>query len=248
MKTRGTAVWFRNAAGQRLSGVLHGEPALYAVLACHGMLSDKESDKIAHLVACCECAGMPSLRFDFAGRGESDGSLLDLNITGQIQDLKAALDELERRGVRKIGVFGSSLGGAVALLTAATDCRISAIATLGAVGHPCRIEEMWPDAGSEWRRTGQLQTDAGPIGEGFLLDARQHDTETAAAEVTVPAMVVHGERDEVVPLTDARDIHSALQHAELRIIPEADHRISDPTVQRATMEDIGSFLMAHLRS
>ena len=247
MATSGTAIWFRNENDQRLSGVLHGEPTPYAVIACHGMLSNKESDKISHLVEHLESVRMPSLRFDFAGRGESDGYLLDLNITGQKQDLKAALDELERRGAKKIAVFGSSLGGTVALETAAEDSRIHAVATVGAVGHPDRIEEMWPEAAAEWRSTGQLQTEVGPVGEGFLLDALHHSTGELVEAVQVPTMITHGDADEVVPVSDAHDLHRAIGGSRLEIVEGADHRISDDTVQRDTMHQIGRFLVAELR-
>ncbi|MEM7165225.1 MAG: alpha/beta fold hydrolase [Planctomycetota bacterium] len=248
MTGSGTPVWFPNGAGQRLSGVVHGEPHPYAVLACHGMLSDKGSAKIGQLMAHLDAVRMPAMRFDFAGRGESDGYLLDLSITGQMQDLRAALDDLERRGAERIGVFGSSLGGTVALLTAATDSRIQTVATLGAVAFPNRIEETWPEAASEWRSSGQLQTEAGPIGEGFLLDALRHDAASAAASVQVPTLIVHGEKDEVVPLRDAQALHAAIPGAELHVLPEADHRVTDPLQQQTVMRDIGKFLVASLRS
>src|SRR4030095_787155 len=43
-------------------------------------------------------------------------------------DLRRALDVLAARGVNEVGVFGCSLGGAVALLAAADDPRIRAVA------------------------------------------------------------------------------------------------------------------------
>src|SRR5207247_638220 len=44
------------------------------------------------------------------------------------RDLRRALDFLATRGVGAVGVFGFSLGGAVALLAAAEDPRIRAVA------------------------------------------------------------------------------------------------------------------------
>jgi len=58
-----------------------------------------------------------------------------------------------RPWVERFGVFGSSMGGAVALLAAARDGRVCAVATLAAVAHPALIVERYqsrPTAGSVW--------------------------------------------------------------------------------------------------
>ncbi len=133
-----TPLTFQNRRGERLAGVLHGDPAEVAVICCHGMLSTKDGPKHVMLAEELERAGLACLRFDFAGRGASEGRLEDLCFSGQVDDLEAAIDLLAARGVQRLGLFGSSMGGAVALLAAARDERVVAIATLAgarAIGH-----------------------------------------------------------------------------------------------------------------
>jgi pimeloyl-ACP methyl ester carboxylesterase len=55
--------------------------------------------------------GIPSLRFDFAGTGESSGEFV-LRLDGQpVADAKAAMDALRAAGCRRLLVVGSCFGG-----------------------------------------------------------------------------------------------------------------------------------------
>ena len=58
--------------------------------------------------------------------GSSEGRATTLGFRER-DDLKRMVDFLESRGATSVGVFGFSLGGAVAMLTAAEDPRIRAI-------------------------------------------------------------------------------------------------------------------------
>jgi len=78
--------------------------------------------------------GAHMLLFDFRAMGLSDGRISSIGYE-EVNDLVGALDYLGRRSETAempIGVFGLSMGGAVALMTAARDERISAVATHGA--------------------------------------------------------------------------------------------------------------------
>jgi pimeloyl-ACP methyl ester carboxylesterase len=77
-------------------------------------------------------AGALNARFtvllvDFRSFGDSEGRVTTLGFRERA-DLRAAVDALATRGHTRIGVFGYSLGGAVALLGAAEDPRIRAVA------------------------------------------------------------------------------------------------------------------------
>ena len=77
-------------------------------------------------------AGALNARFtvllvDFRSFGDSEGRVTTLGFRERA-DLRAAVDLLAARGHTRIGVFGYSLGGAVALMGAAEDPRIRAVA------------------------------------------------------------------------------------------------------------------------
>ncbi|HSI06721.1 MAG: alpha/beta hydrolase [Myxococcota bacterium] len=239
-------VEFTNRRGEKLVGVLHGEPNGRAIVSCHGMLSGKDGVKHMRLAHELERHDMPLLRFDFAGRGESEGDVFDMSYSNAIEDVDAAIDWLQKQGVTRVGLFGSSMGGAVALLTAARDERVVTVATIAAIGYPSAIAERYPDQARAFEVQGFVDSPAGRIGRGFMDDAVQHDVVSAVAIVRAPILVMHGTEDSVVPQTDALDIASAAQNATLDLVDGGDHQFHDQQMLRPAMRRIAEFLVAHL--
>lgn len=237
---------FTNRRGDVLVGVLHGTLNDRVVVSCHGMLSGKDGVKHRRLAAELEQRGVTTLRFDFAGRGESGGRVYDMSYSNQIEDLDAAIDWLFKRGAARIGLFGSSMGGAVALLTAARDERVVAVATLAAVGYPSAIEERYPHESQLWTELGYVETPAGRIGRSFYDDALQHDVVSAVSIVRAPLLVMHGTEDTIVPQTDALDIASAARNATLDLIDGGDHQFHNEQFLRPAMRRVAEFLDDHV--
>ncbi|MBN1257417.1 MAG: alpha/beta fold hydrolase [Planctomycetes bacterium] len=59
--------------------------------------------------------GVPTLRFDFSGRGRSEGDARQANLDGMIEDTCAAMDFLRAKGFRRISLIGICSGGNVAI-------------------------------------------------------------------------------------------------------------------------------------
>lgn len=243
-----TALSFTNPRGERLVGALHGSVQPCMAISCHGMFSDKGGQKHLALAAALEELGVPLLRFDFAGAGESEGRLFDLSYTRRMEDLDSAINTLCQQGARFFAVFGSSLGGAVALLTAARDERIVGVATLAAMGHPAELLESHPQALTSWRERGYHDFPAGRVGPTFLEDSLSHDVVGAVSVLRAPVFVVHGDQDEVIPCSDAHDIAAAARRASLELVLGADHSFSQAVHLRPVIGRIATFLADSLRS
>lgn len=231
----------KNPRGEELACVLHGELGPRVVVGCHGMLSSKDSRKLVRLSRALPEAGLPLLRFDFAGRGESQGSLYELSISREVEDLATVLDWLGTQGVERVGLYGSSLGGAVVLLAAARDERVKAIATVAALAHPRLMGERNPEYEKAWVENGVLETHDGPIGRGFYDDALQHEVVSAVAILRCPLLVVHGTADTVVPCSDSHDIAASAREARLELIEGGDHELNQETVLRPLVREVTSF-------
>ncbi len=125
-------IWFANDEGLKLKGWLvkgnqDFDKLLPTIIFCHGLGSNKSDfiDLARHLVY----HGYNAFLFDLRAHGESEGSSCSLGLYEQ-SDLKAALDCLIKRDdidPERIGIFGFSLGGAIALMAAANDKRIAAV-------------------------------------------------------------------------------------------------------------------------
>ena len=70
-------------------------------------------------------AGLNCLRFDFAGRGDSEGGTSNASIASMTDDAIAAMDYIEKNhGISKFTLLGICSGGKVAVSAAAKDPRV----------------------------------------------------------------------------------------------------------------------------
>lgn len=115
-------VTFESSDGVALSGICRepaGKPRAGVVLA-HGIMTHKEYGGFhPGLAAEFERHGFESLRFDFRGHGESGGKPEQMTIAGEVEDLAAAIQFLSHRHASPVGIVGTSLGAAIAVLYAA---------------------------------------------------------------------------------------------------------------------------------
>lgn len=178
--------------GERLFGwwiTTERSPATADILLCHGNggnIGDRLID--AQLLA---GAGFNLLLFDYRGYGPSSGRPHE---EGTYRDAAAARDVLLRQpecDASRVVYLGESLGGAIALALAVETAPPrglvlqSTFTSLRAVAHhhyPVIPSAVVPDAYPSIRRIGQLRA---------------------------PVLVLHGDRDEVVPLSEGRALYGA---------------------------------------
>jgi pimeloyl-ACP methyl ester carboxylesterase len=73
-----------------------------------------------------------------------------------------------------------------------------------------------------------------------LLNALTCDAERAASRIRVPTLVIHGERDRMVPLERGRALAAAIPGAELHVIPGAGH-VPYVTHPAAVVDQLAAF-------
>ncbi|MGH7821747.1 MAG: alpha/beta hydrolase [Candidatus Binatia bacterium] len=225
-------VEFPSRRGNRLVGILHPPSARAAeaagVILCHGMESTKEGTKHRMLGERLSAAGLWVLRFDFSYVGESEGEFADLTFRGEVEDLAGAWKLFRSRCPGPVALLGSSMGGTVALLFAAEEPGVTALALIAAVARPQRIlAELRPGEIDRWRRDGVVSLGGVRLKRSFLDDVEALDVLDAASRVRCPTFIAHGDADGVVPVSDATDIEAALGgEKRCKIYPGADHRFS----------------------
>lgn len=223
---------FPGRTGRRLAGTWHtpsADPAHGAVVVAHGMLSSRASPKHRALCDRAVSVGLAALRFDFAGRGDSSGGPTDLTVSGEIDDLLAAIVWVRDRFDGPLAVVGSSLGGTVAMLAAAR-ARLAVLVTVAAPAElPARPRPAWTSTSTDHAAHGTDGERDSVVPAAFFSDARRHDPVAAARSIRCPWLVVHGAADDVVPVHHARMFADACTSATLCIHPHAGHRFATPT-------------------
>jgi putative redox protein len=245
---------FSNARGDALSGILHhptGQRPNGAVILCHGMESDKNSEKLIYLSRELAKQGILALRFDFSYVGESGGKFADITYSGEVDDLSAAYALVQSRRPEKIAIFGSSMGGTVALLFAAREPSVAALVTLAAPLHPENFPKRMLTAAQRqaWREQGFTLYNGRRLNVSLLDDLERLNVPESAQRVTCPVLILHGDSDEVVPVEEALELHNGLPNStRLSIVKGADHRLSDPTAMQRALGESLDWLTRHLGS
>jgi uncharacterized protein len=180
--------------------------------------------------------------FNFSGSGVgedmetfSDPAAFEENTyTRELHDLGIVLAEGERLGwiTPQHGLFGHSRGGGIAILRAARDVRIHALATWATIS----TVKRWPtDVAEEWRTTGEYPVENARTKQVFKLrtavleEATEYgdgmlDVTRAAETLLCPWLIVHGDADETVHFAEGELLaQRAGSNAELLTIAGGTH-------------------------
>jgi fermentation-respiration switch protein FrsA (DUF1100 family) len=214
--------------GQKISGILHlpEKQKPLCVIASHGLLSSKDSEKYIALGESFSQEGMAMLRFDFRGIGESEGRMEDDTVSRRVIDLGTAIAFVRSHPAlgKKIGFIGSSLGGYVSLIRASMDQQIKGVVTWAT---PFHLDDLKSNKGTEGH----------PLPEqAFFEDLPKHRLLPLLPRVT-NCMVIHGEKDELVPVDQAWEIfHNLGAPKEIHMIEGADHRLTQPAHRQRAIQ------------
>jgi pimeloyl-ACP methyl ester carboxylesterase len=151
-------------------------------------------------------------------------------IEGWVRDARAVVDAVRALPLLDglpVALVGSSAGGAVAVEAARRGAPVDALVLLAA---PAGWISFAADAPAAVRR---ITEEAGmAVAPEVLADPASWAAEFAGvvpeqaiAGVDVPTLVVHGDRDDVVPVDHALRIAAAGRRVDLRLVPGADHRL-----------------------
>ncbi len=219
-----------------------------AVVICHGFKGFMEWGFFPYVATLLAERGFVAVRFNLSGAGMRPGDELVTDLgafrentySRELADLLAVLEAVGttiapgRVDRRRLGLFGHSRGGGVALLAAARPPwreRIRALVTWAAIAD---VDRFTPEQKAEWRRAGELPVVNArtgqrlALGAGLLDDIEERRTEldllAASAARSAPWLIVHGAGDESVPAAEAHRLAArAGGEKELLIVAEANH-------------------------
>ena len=183
-------------------GRLHGwwvpatAPRIGQMLLFHGNAGNI-GDRVAH-IALLATAGFDVLAFDYAGYGRSSGRPSE---RATYEDARAAHDAL---GPGRTFYLGESLGGAVALELAierppaglVLQSSFTSVRHMARLHYPFVPRALVPDAYPSLERIRRLRA---------------------------PLLVLHGSRDEIVPLMDGEELYDAAPGPKRMQVFDAGH-------------------------
>lgn len=183
----------------------HPKACGVAVL-CHGYVANR--CEVLGVAAQLHRLGMSCLLFDFRAHGESDGRYTTIGIR-EVEDALAAVDFAARFGL-PILLFGSSMGAAVAIMAAARDERVGAVIADSAYARLTEAANSWWEAGFG-KLIGWLCRPVKYIAMAITRTslAQAEPVREVSSIAPRPILILHGDRDHLVPLHHAYALYQA---------------------------------------
>ncbi len=199
------------------------------VILVHGFGVTKEEggmfDEIAEKLA---ENGILSYRFDFSGRGESEGDYSETSLTKLKSDLSKILEFVKSQDKidkDNIGILSQSFGTSV---TVALEPQVKAIVLMGSLSHPKELLAKIIGKGYNPEGITLATKSTGEkieIKPKFWKDFENHDLLKSITKIDCPILFVHGSEDEKIPVSDMEEYYKLAKIKDKLILEGARHSL-----------------------
>ena len=200
----------------------------------HGFMSDLEGEKPNAFLKFAKKNKLSFLALEYSGHGKSSGKFINGNITKWSSETSVLIKKFVKTS--EFTMVGSSMGAWLALKQF-KEFKKQIKGFLGIGSAPEFLENlMWKKftkkMKSETIKKGVLQLKHGnyeyPITHQLIKDGRKNKVLKKKINSKISVTMVHGQKDEVVPVCYSRKVLKIFQKAKkkLVIIKNGDHSLS----------------------
>ena len=218
------------------------------VIFCHGYKGFKDWGAWNLMAAAFASAGFFFVKFNFSYNGGTAEQPIDFpdlkafgnnNYTKELDDLETVLDWVSTNSdykneaeINEISIIGHSRGGGIVLLKANEDARIkkvislAAVSDIGARSSVIGDLENWKKKGVKYvvnGRTKQQMPHFYQFYENFKENKERLNIQKAVKKISIPQLVIHGNKDTSIFIDEAYNIHSWNANSVLEVLENADH-------------------------
>jgi len=211
------------------------------VIFCHGYKGYKDwgawnlvAEEFAH-------SGFSFVKFNFSHNGGTIDNPIDFpdlkafgnnTYSKEIEDLNVVIDWAKKNGAERIHLIGHSRGGGIVTIVAANNKNVSSVSSWAGVAD---FKERFPSGNklNEWKekgvyyvingRTKQEMPHYYSFYEDFIENEEALTITKAVTKITIPHLIIHGDKDEAVSFYDANKIFSNNKKARLEVVEGANH-------------------------
>lgn len=195
--------------------------------------------------------GIVFVRFNFSHNGVTPDNPLEFtdldafgenNYSLEVSDFNTVINyiyslavETENWNQNSMHIIGHSRGGGIAILTAAENKKVKSIITWAAINSlfkgmlTGKEVEQWKNTGVRYvenGRTKQQMPHFYQFYENLITNKEELDIENKSKSLGIPWLIIHGDKDEAVPIESAFQLKTWNPNSKLQIIKNGSHTFS----------------------
>ena len=224
----------------------HNQKNSNYIVFLHGFMSDLEGKKPNTFLKFAKKNKLSFLALEYSGHGKSSGRFTNGNITKWSNEISIFIKKFIKK--KEFIIVGSSMGAWLALKQF-QEFKSQIKGFLGIGSAPEFLENlMWKKftkkMKSETIQKGILQLKHGnyeyPITLQLIKDGRKNKVLNKKINSKVSVTMVHGQKDEVVPVSNSRKVLKIFQKAKkkLVIVKNGDHSLSSQKYLKIILKEL----------
>ena len=225
------------------------ENKIYIVF-LHGFMSDLEGEKPKNFIKYCKNKKLGFLGLEYSGHGKSSGKFTSGNITKWSNETKIVIKKILKKN--NFILVGSSMGAWIALKQFKYFSK-QIKGFLGIGSAPEFLERlMWNKFSKKVKKEivkkgiynlkhGDYQY---PITYQLIKDGRKNRVLHKKYKLKIPITMVHGSKDEVVPVSYSRKILKIFKNTKKKIlvIKNGDHSLSNKSALKKINKELDKII------
>jgi len=248
--------------GQKIRGMVHlpnsAEEKYPGVILLHGFTGNRYEPFFMFVRFSRYLAkkGIASLRFDFRGSGESEGTFEEMTVSNEISDAEKAIEfftNMKEIDEKRIALVGLSMGGLVSACTSGRNPeKIKAVALWSAVGDMKELvsKTMKEDFGIDdiLETPDRIPHGGVYLGSNFFKDLENVNGFNEIKRFEGNVLICHCKGDPVVPYEHALKYKEVLKDKAILIPFEGEeHTFGRVEMLEKLFETTGNFLLENLK-
>lgn len=243
-----------NRHGLTLSAMLDlpviGRPLAYAIFA-HCFTCSGNFRPVRQISQQLTQLGIGVLRFDFTGLGHSEGEFANSHFSANVEDMEDVYGYMQEHYQAPQLLIGHSLGGAAAIVGAATFPQVKAVVTIGTPASVEHTTRHFSHQIDDIEAKGEVMVNIGgrpfTIDRNFVEQFAQINLPEITHALKKPLLVMHSPVDDIVDISNAQQLfHQAFHPKSFVSLDQADHLLTNDTDSRYVGSVIAGWVQRYL--